>query len=54
MYYMSLDFFFKYKEVSRDFPGDPVAETSNTGGLGSIHGSGTIFHMPQLRPSIAK
>ena len=34
-----------------DFPGGPVAKTSfsNAGGLGSIPGRGTRFHMLQLR-----
>ena len=36
---------------SGDFPGGPVAkpQAPNAGGLGSIPGQGTRFHIPQLR-----
>ena len=37
--------------TSGDFPGGPVAkpQAPNAGGLGSIPGQGTRFHIPQLR-----
>ena len=33
------------KKVPRDFPGGPVANTPNAGGLGLIPGQGTRGHM---------
>ena len=42
------------KQAGMDFPGGPVVKTPNVGGLGSIPGQGTMYHMPQLRPGTAK